>query len=294
MGAAYTNSHVKSSINADVVMVIGLIAVLFTYLALGVEAFFTALKTHAAVPLYFYIWLVSVVVSVISLGVVSYKTNPIRLMELETDRLMKQRRLERDLLSEQKEKERLAYNLAVVQLQGLFEKAMDGLDEMEHYIVESEEVSLRFKDLYSLPSILPNYSTKLIIHSLGKRDYQVALKLFDSYVDCIVVNSGLAEKSTDVASNAIVLCIQLKESTIFSRVERCILGEGFNINEMSNEVLLFNLACYYALQRDREKLLPAVRQAVQCGKSAEQFINDADFEFYLDDKAFLSALTLMG
>ncbi|NRB41541.1 MAG: hypothetical protein HRU20_24225 [Pseudomonadales bacterium] len=290
MGAAYTNSRANSPINVEMFKNIVLIALLFTYLACGVEAFVTALKTKEAVPLYFHLWLTSVVVTVISLHIVSYKTDPIRLMELEAENMVKQSEKQRDLLREQEEKERQVYKLSVSQLHSQFENAMHTPDEIDHYITESENISQRFKDLYSLPTILANYTTKLMIHALGNKQYHVAQKLFDSYVDAIVLNSGLSEKSTDVASNGIILCVKLNDSTIFDRLENSILGENFKLNAISNEILLFNLACHYALTRDREKLFPAVIQARKFGKTAEQFLNDPDFELYHNDKKFLSSL----
>lgn len=131
---------------------------------------------------------------------------------------------------------------------------------------------------------------KLMINSIGGGDFEIARHLFNSYIDSIIPHSGLSEKSSDVASNAIVLSIHLNDEKIYERVEVFILGINFPIEDIRNEILLYNLACHYSLKRDKKQLLPATKQSLKYGKSSDQFLRDGDFSYYLNDEDFLSIL----
>lgn len=60
--------------------------------------------------------------------------------------------------------------------------------------------------------------------------------------------------------------------------------------EITFDVLAYNLACYYALEGDRENLLDMTARAVRLGKDKRQFLADEDFRPYLEDEDFLAAL----
>jgi hypothetical protein len=77
--------------------------------------------------------------------------------------------------------------------------------------------------------------------------------------------------------------------SIFNKVNKYLLDENIT-EEINNTTLLFNLACYYALNRDKEKLILYINLARQHGKSAEYFLNDTDFNYYLNDQDFLYAI----
>jgi hypothetical protein len=55
------------------------------------------------------------------------------------------------------------------------------------------------------------------------------------------------------------------------------------IPESANAELLFNLACAYAVARDKVAMLRAVSRALEAGAPAEQFRRDADFAPYAKD-----------
>lgn len=54
-------------------------------------------------------------------------------------------------------------------------------------------------------------------------------------------------------------------------------------NEISNDVLAYNLSCAAARSNDREGVLKYTRRSLQLGKSPTQFRADADFAAFLDD-----------
>ena len=51
---------------------------------------------------------------------------------------------------------------------------------------------------------------------------------------------------------------------------------------------MHNLACYYAQHYQKNKMLIAMRRAVQLVRTIHQFIGDKDFKAYLDYAEFLA------
>ena len=70
------------------------------------------------------------------------------------------------------------------------------------------------------------------------------------------------------------------------------LGENFDINTTKNPTLVYNLACYYAINNKKEAMLVAVKKSRNMGKTAKQFLADTDFKEYYDDEDFLTALNV--
>ena len=60
--------------------------------------------------------------------------------------------------------------------------------------------------------------------------------------------------------------------------------------EISNDRLAFNLACHYALKRDRAAMFTYVKRALALGKTSEQFRTDSDFAAYIEDQEFIAIL----
>jgi len=131
------------------------------------------------------------------------------------------------------------------------------------------------------------YTTKLMIAQMQEGNFVKANQLLNNYINNILPFSGLDKKSSDVASNGLVLAILSKDEIVAQKVFDEVLGTDFKIDKIDNEVLLFNLSCYYAIHNEKEKMLFSVKQALLHGKKEEEFLSDSDFKDYLDDKDFL-------
>ena len=134
------------------------------------------------------------------------------------------------------------------------------------------------------------YTTKLLIQSMKEGDFVTGKIILENYLDELLPYSGLDKKSEDVASNGLVLGIVTKDEKINQKICNKILGDNFDIMQMDNAVLLFNLSCYYAVYGEKQKMLNTIRQAIRHGKSPEQFLNDDDFKRYREDKDFIDVL----
>lgn len=135
-----------------------------------------------------------------------------------------------------------------------------------------------------------DHTTKLLLSRLRKNEYKSAENIVYHYVNKLVPYTGLDEKSLDVASNALVVSILTRNDNISDLVFNKLLGPDFDITAQNNEILLFNLACYYAVHKQKKPLLIAVKQALKRGKDPHQFMTDTDFKDYWQDVDFLNAL----
>jgi len=135
-----------------------------------------------------------------------------------------------------------------------------------------------------------NYSTKILISRTKNRDYGAAKKIVNNYIDNILPFSEYHRKTNDLASNALVLSTLSNDQKFGQKVMDELLGPHVEASTIKNEILLFNLACYYALKKQKNKMLDFIAQALSHGKKAEQFLSDLDFEYYWEDKEFIALL----
>jgi len=175
-------------------------------------------------------------------------------------------------------------------LQAMFTAAMNDEDEIENFVTLSTEHATNTSDIKSLDYDFANYTTKLIIQYLQQGQFEEPIQIFNNYMDNLLPKVGFHDKSYDVASNALVLGILSKDEAICKKVFGELLGKDFIIQDNTNEMLLFNLSCYYAINKDKDSLIPAVKQAIKLGKPAQQFLSDNDFADFHEDEDFLAVL----
>ncbi|MCF6324615.1 MAG: hypothetical protein L3J89_09880 [Gammaproteobacteria bacterium] len=164
------------------------------------------------------------------------------------------------------------------------EKSIRSFVKISTKIAKSSPYAKRFSFQFA------NYSTKILISRTKNRDYGVAKKIVNNYIDNIIPFSGFHIKAYDLASNALVLSMLSNDQKPGQKVIDELLGSHVEANTIKNEILLFNLACYYALKRQKNKMLDFIARSLSCGKKADQFLSDSDFEYYWEDKEFVTLL----
>ncbi|UWX04180.1 hypothetical protein H1235_02095 [Pseudoxanthomonas sp. NC8] len=93
-----------------------------------------------------------------------------------------------------------------------------------------------------------------------------------------------------IASQTLAFAIhQPSERDLIEAVMASLLGPDFDPAVQTNATLMYNLACYYAVEGDTERMLAAVAAARRLGKPAMQFRADADFQRW-DDPRFRTTL----
>lgn len=294
MGAAFSNSRskVNSRLYFELLLIFIIVSSMSIYLAFGINLFINFVKTDSGLSSYFYYWLASVVITVVSTDVFGYMNDPNRKLEARLNKENAQRQAKWQAEKQKEEESRKAYNTALFSLKDQFEITVDDVDDgkLSRFIIQSEEMATQFGKRHELPSYLANYSVKLMVSTIKQERFDRAQLVLNSYMNIIVPYVGLSEKSTDVASIGIIVAMKLQSDSMFENINSQILGNDFNIDELTNETLVFNLACYYALKQDLEQLILCVKHALTLGKTADEFLQDGDFDGYKTNEVFLSAL----
>jgi hypothetical protein len=101
---------------------------------------------------------------------------------------------------------------------------------------------------------------------------------------------SVAYNHTVIASQSLAAAIWKQDQAMAAAVFDELLGPSFDIAQEENGTLLFNLACYYSINKNKPQLLIASERSRQLGIPAAQFLNDADFTPYLEDEQFLAVI----
>lgn len=173
-----------------------------------------------------------------------------------------------------------------------YESTLVDKQSLNEFLTDAENVAKSAKDKHFIPFYLASYNTKLTIKFIKENKLKNSQKLINFYADNIITYVGYDkyEKTADLASNGIVVAIKLNDDKLFKKIRDKILGDDFDILWEENDILLFNLACYYSLKRERDMMLKAIKRARELGKPKERFLEDKDFEYYYEDKDFLNAI----
>ncbi len=171
-----------------------------------------------------------------------------------------------------------------------YENALKNQDAIEDFFKVTKEIALTSPYVKRYAYHFAYYTVKLMINRARAADFKGDESIIYHYVNTLLPYSGKHQKTSDVASNALVVAIMKNNKDIENLVFEKLLGDDFNVETENNEILLFNLSCLYALRQDKESLLQTTRRAIKLGKKAEDFLSDRDLKAYWKDEDFLQAL----
>jgi len=154
---------------------------------------------------------------------------------------------------------------------------------------------------HAAPFITEGYARLLNgLNSTGRADVSVALTRH--YLAHVHPHTSGSSSDPSRAYNASVIASQTlavalhrpQDAGLVEEVMTTLVGEQFDPDTHTNATLLYNLACHYALQGDKPRMLRHIAAAVRLGKPAGQFRSDRDFERYLGDPEFEAAVSASG
>lgn len=176
-------------------------------------------------------------------------------------------------------------------LDSLFERAMQNSASNTLFIHESSHLVEHLSQDPEVAEAFASITVKLLITHLKNRDAETAEALFFHYIDTLLPRTGFHPKALDIASMALVLGIRHQRPQVIETTFRQLLDNGsIDIQTLRHDILVYNLACYYALQQQKSKMLQAAARAVALGKKPEQFLADNDFTRYWNDSEFLAVI----
>lgn len=168
-----------------------------------------------------------------------------------------------------------------------FKTAMFNSIHTDNYIWLSSKVFANNMGIERLSPIIANHYTKLLIKSLQEKNYALATRLSEKFIDSIYSTIGYSEKSTDVISSIIVVGLVTKNEKLLDRVMSQFINNP-DYKKSSNEILYYNVACYYAAHGDKANMLSAIKSSIEYGHDTATFINDSDFEAFKNDPEFIA------
>jgi hypothetical protein len=140
------------------------------------------------------------------------------------------------------------------------------------------------------------YLTMLIDQYNMQGQFKASKQVTRFYIDNLQPLLSHLSHSKDVNKNHYIVISQSLVATVrlndleYQQTVLEMLGNNFDINAIENSTLVYNLACYYAVKKDKNRMLNAIKKSRAMGKPSTQFVNDSDFQFYLKDDYFLDAI----
>ena len=259
----------------DITLSLITVVLLCSYLGFGV---WTLFSTDKVLTLLSYVWLASVIISVVMFFKITHE-NSYKYQEYKEYKSIKKHEKKKASDKQSLEKLTIKYNLA-----------MDDVDNVKGYIKLAENVAKENIKQLEIAEYFAAYTVKLMIEYISSKNEGVSLLILDSYLDSILPHVGIVDKSTDVASMGIGLSIIINDDRLFDKVTLHLLGDNINLDEVNNNILFFNLACYAALHKNKEELILYTQKSIAQGKSPESFFNDQDFTHYINDQDFINAV----
>jgi hypothetical protein len=176
----------------------------------------------------------------------------------------------------------------------LFEDVHSHPDNFANYISTAKQCLQERGNTYTYAPIITEHVVKHFLDLIERRDTMRAKAVFYDYVNQLlpdirkqqINDESVIYNITVFASQGLVLairtCDKAFEKTIFEQV----LTPDFDLTTQTNATFLYNLACYYSLNKNKPKLIAAMKRALELGKPPEQFRKDSDFQGYLGDSDF--------
>lgn len=177
-----------------------------------------------------------------------------------------------------------------------YQNAQQDLKSFNEFLSISKNLLLRKKrkNIY-IEDINMKLSQLLVnTNQFGKVDS--AIEQFNAYaLDIYPLIKDSTNKQVQysilvMASQGAVIYGITRDETILTTIFNTLLSENFDIKTTNNPTLAYNLACIYALTKNKPEMIKAITAARKMKKPTEQFMKDGDFAFYLTDNDFLAAI----
>ncbi len=180
-----------------------------------------------------------------------------------------------------------------------FERASKDKKYLQDFLQALTEVAEGSQQVLEQSVLLTQQVNDLINIYTDRNEIDAERQLIEHYIRKIYpqlkragVERSEAGKNLEViASNSLAVAITLQDTEFQVLILDSLLGKNFDLMALENATLVYNVACYYAVNRQKQKMLSAARRSLQLGKKPEQLKEDRDFSAYLEDEDFRQILS---
>lgn len=200
--------------------------------------------------------------------------------------LLKQRQLGEEISKARKQNR--------AQLESAYQHAEQDPGRLAEFMDVSTRLVSKNADAPYYARTMAYYSSKLILKGLEDDNAEFALSVFNHYVDKVFPYTGSDHYQTNIIGNTLSLAMVHSLDEVADKVFHTLLGQDFDMTAIDNPLVLYNLACYYALDKQKQNMLTAIRQGLLHGREPGKYRTDPDFSAYLQDADFIKALDAAG
>ena len=92
------------------------------------------------------------------------------------------------------------------------------------------------------------------------------------------------------ASQGLYLAANTQNTELGKNIIETFVEQNFSLEQETNRAFLFNVACYYAVNRNKAQMLKVINRTMELGRDPESYLKDKDFTDYWQDTDFLKAI----
>jgi len=163
------------------------------------------------------------------------------------------------------------------------------LNTSKNLLQRKNRKNLYIKDInMKLSQLLVNTNQQGKVDSAIEQFNDYALHIYPLIKDSS--NRQVQYSISVIASQGAIIYGATGNEAILTTMFDTLLSENFDITTTINPTLAYNLACIYALTKNKPEMIKAITAARKMKKPTEQFMKDGDFAFYREDSDFLAAI----
>lgn len=183
-----------------------------------------------------------------------------------------------------------------VRLQTAFDAAAADAKHIDNFLQLTQDIASKKNRIAMHMPLLSELQSQLLVITNEKQDFKSSEKVLLHFRKHIFPTASALDMTnvTDniwvIASQGLFLSLMTKNDALSNIVLNELLGPDFDITTQKNRLLIYNLACYYAIKQNKKEMLTALTQARKHAIPKEQFLQEIDFANYLNDPDFLRAI----
>jgi hypothetical protein len=142
-----------------------------------------------------------------------------------------------------------------------------------------EEIAAVIKGPVSLEKTDFKFDLLLMTSHAQRAEWEAIKKICRSFLPLIDNKTVI-----DVLQVPVVAAVKTADRDAFNWLKT------FIPEKVTEPLLAYNLACGFAVFHDKPNMLAYIEKSLELGKTSRQFMDDKDFEGYIEDQDFLDLL----